>query len=125
MLLGTTGKFVVAHRFYEKHGFCEIPKHDLPSSFPPMAVDTKVNIELHQGGGKSGRSAELAYWRTCGAPNAEALVGLIRDRTRPRSVTTTRALAVIGIVTWSGRFRQFRSRPTRTSPFTGSIVNDL
>ncbi len=48
--LGTTPKFHAAHRFYEKNGFVEIEKHQLPSSFPIMKVDTKFysyNI-LHQ-----------------------------------------------------------------------------
>nr|WP_319494092.1 GNAT family N-acetyltransferase [uncultured Desulfobacter sp.] len=39
--LGTTSKFLAAHRFYEKNGFSEIQKNDLPESFPVMAVDTK------------------------------------------------------------------------------------
>ena len=39
--LGTTPQFVAAHRFYEKNGFIEIPKKDLPEIFPVMKVDTK------------------------------------------------------------------------------------
>ena len=39
--LGTTPKFLAAHRFYEKNGFKEILKRDLPASFPIMEVDTK------------------------------------------------------------------------------------
>ncbi len=39
--LGTTPKFLAAHRFYEKNGFNEIPKEDLPVAFPIMKVDTK------------------------------------------------------------------------------------
>ena len=39
--LGTTAKFVAAHRFYEKSGFTEIPKGVLPEKFPVMTVDTK------------------------------------------------------------------------------------
>lgn len=39
--LGTTSKFLAAHRFYEKNGFAEIPKERLPASFPVMKVDTK------------------------------------------------------------------------------------
>lgn len=39
--LGTTPKFLAAHRFYEKKGFNEISKKYLPSSFPIMKVDTK------------------------------------------------------------------------------------
>lgn len=39
--LGTTSKFLAAHRFYEKNGFTEIARSQLPASFPVMAVDTK------------------------------------------------------------------------------------
>lgn len=39
--LGTTPKFLAAHRFYEKNGFAEIEKSDLPPAFPVMVVDTK------------------------------------------------------------------------------------
>lgn len=39
--LGTTAKFLAAHRFYEKNGFREIARGDLPASFPVMAVDSK------------------------------------------------------------------------------------
>jgi N-acetylglutamate synthase-like GNAT family acetyltransferase len=39
--LGTTPKFLAAHRFYEKNGFNEIAKTSLPSAFPIMKVDTK------------------------------------------------------------------------------------
>ncbi len=39
--LGTTAKFLAAHRFYEKHGCREIAVDRLPASFPIMAVDTK------------------------------------------------------------------------------------
>ena len=41
IFLGTTDKFVGAHRFYEKNGFAEIERHELPDTFPLMAVDTK------------------------------------------------------------------------------------
>ncbi|BAP42117.1 GNAT family N-acetyltransferase [Pseudomonas sp. LJDD11] len=41
VLLGTTDKFLAAHRFYEKHGFIEVAKDSLPASFPLMAVDSK------------------------------------------------------------------------------------
>lgn len=41
IFLGTTAKFLAAHRFYEKNGFVEIDKTALPTSFPIMAVDTK------------------------------------------------------------------------------------
>ncbi len=39
--LGTTDRFLAAHRFYEKNGFVEIARHDLPERFPVMAVDSK------------------------------------------------------------------------------------
>lgn len=39
--LGTTAKFLAAHRFYEKHGFAEVDKSSLPEAFPIMTVDSK------------------------------------------------------------------------------------
>jgi N-acetylglutamate synthase-like GNAT family acetyltransferase len=39
--LGTTAKFLAAHRFYEKNEFCEIARTALPDAFPVMTVDTK------------------------------------------------------------------------------------
>ncbi len=39
--LGTTPKFLAAHRFYKKNGFTGIPKEHLPKTFPIMEVDTK------------------------------------------------------------------------------------
>lgn len=41
IFLGTTDKFLAAHRFYEKRGFRELPKAELPKAFPVMAVDSK------------------------------------------------------------------------------------
>lgn len=41
IFLGTTAKFLAAHRFYEKNGFLEIPQAGLPEAFPLMSVDTK------------------------------------------------------------------------------------
>jgi len=41
ILLGTTAKFLAAHRFYEKNGFDPINADDLPESFPRMDVDTR------------------------------------------------------------------------------------
>lgn len=41
LYLGTTPKFLAAHRFYEKNGFTEIEKDELPETFPVMTVDTK------------------------------------------------------------------------------------
>lgn len=39
--LGTTPQFLAAHRFYEKNGFVEIDRTELPQSFPVLAVDKK------------------------------------------------------------------------------------
>lgn len=39
--LGTTPQFLAAHRFYEKHGFVEIPQQALPKAFPILHVDKK------------------------------------------------------------------------------------
>ena len=41
ILLGTTDKFLAAHRFYERQGFTAVALADLPASFPRMAVDTR------------------------------------------------------------------------------------
>ena len=41
VFLGTTSKFLAAHRFYERNAFTEIDRSQLPASFPIMAVDTK------------------------------------------------------------------------------------
>ena len=41
VFLGTTDKFVAAHRFYEKSGFEEVARSSLPASFLFMEVDTK------------------------------------------------------------------------------------
>ncbi|NUT76815.1 GNAT family N-acetyltransferase [Pseudomonas sp. C1C7] len=41
LYLGTTEKFVAAHRFYEREGFEKIEETDLPTSFPRMIVDTR------------------------------------------------------------------------------------
>lgn len=42
--LGTTAAFLAAHRFYEKNGFIELAKSELPGAFPVMAVDTKFYV---------------------------------------------------------------------------------
>lgn len=42
--LGTTAKFLAAHRFYEKNGFSEVLKERLPKKFPLMDVDTKFYV---------------------------------------------------------------------------------
>ena len=39
--LGTTEKFLAAHRFYEKNDFIQITKEKLPNGFPIMKVDTR------------------------------------------------------------------------------------
>lgn len=41
IFLGTTAKFLAAHRFYEKNGFRQIEQADLPPAFPVMVVDTR------------------------------------------------------------------------------------
>ena len=41
IFLGTTEKFLAAHRFYEKHGFAQVAPGDLPAAFPRMALDTR------------------------------------------------------------------------------------
>lgn len=41
IFLGTTPQFLAAHRFYEKNGFKEIDKEELPVNFPIMDVDKK------------------------------------------------------------------------------------
>lgn len=41
VFLGTTDRFLAAHRFYEKHGFVRIARTDLPPAFPVMAVDSR------------------------------------------------------------------------------------
>jgi N-acetylglutamate synthase-like GNAT family acetyltransferase len=44
IFLGTTDKFLAAHRFYEKKGFEELQKAELPGAFPVMAVDSKFYV---------------------------------------------------------------------------------
>jgi len=39
--LGTTEKFIAAHRFYEKNGFRQVDVGLLPVTFPRMDVDVK------------------------------------------------------------------------------------
>lgn len=39
--LGTTAKFLAAHRFYEKNNFKEVAIAELPAQFPRMEVDVK------------------------------------------------------------------------------------
>ena len=39
--LGTTEKFLGAHRFYERNGFAQIAASDLPPTFRRMALDTR------------------------------------------------------------------------------------
>ncbi|MDP9838303.1 N-acetylglutamate synthase-like GNAT family acetyltransferase [Neorhizobium huautlense] len=41
IFLGTTERFLAAHRFYEKHGFAQVDKADLPEAFLFMKVDTR------------------------------------------------------------------------------------
>jgi len=44
IFLGTTDKFMAAHRFYEKRDFRELQKAGLPKAFPIMAVDSKFYV---------------------------------------------------------------------------------
>ena len=39
--LGTTEKFVAAHRFYERNGFIQVAAEALPEAFPRMSLDTR------------------------------------------------------------------------------------
>ncbi|AXY78108.1 N-acetyltransferase [Paraflavitalea soli] len=39
IFLGTISQFQAAHRFYEKNGFREIKKEQLPPAFPAMPLD--------------------------------------------------------------------------------------
>lgn len=39
--LGTTERFLAAHRFYEKNGFGLVAAENLPAHFPRMAVDSR------------------------------------------------------------------------------------
>jgi N-acetylglutamate synthase-like GNAT family acetyltransferase len=41
VFLGTTEKFVAAHRFYEKNSFARVSPEALPSTFPRMSLDTR------------------------------------------------------------------------------------
>jgi len=41
IFLGTTDQFVGAHKFYERNGFVEIDRRELPEAFPLMTVDTR------------------------------------------------------------------------------------
>jgi N-acetylglutamate synthase-like GNAT family acetyltransferase len=41
LYLGTTEKFIAAHRFYEKSGFARVPAESLPAAFPRMSLDTR------------------------------------------------------------------------------------
>ncbi len=45
IFLGTTDKFIAAHRFYEKHGFISIKPNELPKSFPIINVDSKFYMK--------------------------------------------------------------------------------
>jgi GNAT superfamily N-acetyltransferase len=44
VFLGTTAKFLAAHRFYEKNAFTEIRKEELPPSFPVLSIDSKFYL---------------------------------------------------------------------------------
>ncbi|MES9994629.1 GNAT family N-acetyltransferase [Desulfovibrio aminophilus] len=40
IFLGTTSRYLAAHRFYEKNGFVRVDREALPPAFPIMQVDT-------------------------------------------------------------------------------------
>ena len=40
IFLGTTEKYLAAHRFYEKNDYVEVETSQLPSAFPLVSVDT-------------------------------------------------------------------------------------
>ena len=44
LYLGTTERFLAAHRFYEKNGFSRVPADSLPPSFPRMSLDTRFYL---------------------------------------------------------------------------------
>jgi N-acetylglutamate synthase-like GNAT family acetyltransferase len=44
--LGTTEKFVAAHRFYEKNEFARVAPEALPSAFPRMSLDTRFYVRV-------------------------------------------------------------------------------
>lgn len=50
MWLGTTERFLAAHRFYEKNGFVLVDRSALPASFPLMAVDSRFYRWAGDGG---------------------------------------------------------------------------
>jgi N-acetylglutamate synthase-like GNAT family acetyltransferase len=53
--LGTTDKFLAAHRFYEKHGFVLVEAAALPASFPRMSVDSRFyRLDLSNNGDSHG-----------------------------------------------------------------------
>ncbi len=41
LFLGTTARFLAAHRFYEKNGFIQIEESNLPERFPVMYTDSR------------------------------------------------------------------------------------
>lgn len=41
IFLGTTEQFLGAQKFYEKNGFVELNKNNLPENFPIVPVDVK------------------------------------------------------------------------------------
>ena len=48
LLLGTVEELKAAHRFYDRNGFKQIKKEDLPTDFPLMSTDTmffKLNCQ--------------------------------------------------------------------------------
>ena len=60
IFLGTTDRFVAAHRFYEKNGFVEIAAGALPAGFPRMALDTKFYATRLHAARPAGRTTHMA-----------------------------------------------------------------
>jgi hypothetical protein len=44
LYLGTTERFLAAHRFYEKNGFARVDPASLPKAFHRMSVDTRFHF---------------------------------------------------------------------------------
>ena len=59
--LGTTEAFRAAHRFYEKNGFSEIEKGELPPAFPVMPVDSRFYRLVLERTGAGLRSASWPF----------------------------------------------------------------
>jgi N-acetylglutamate synthase-like GNAT family acetyltransferase len=54
LYLGTTEKFVAAHRFYEKNAFIRVEASVLPQAFPRMSLDTRFYRRALSAGARPG-----------------------------------------------------------------------